>query len=140
MQEPTSLISGLGLTLCFLINSTMPHLPSVASPKISKSLSVIGFVIVYLSYRIELPTTDCLIFFSCKIYHALIFNIAGRCNLCCFFDGTCHFCGFDIQVRLLPSLTSHSIYHNRAPTCLQLPLTLKINIRNFVLNTWSLRL
>ena len=28
----------------------------------------------------------------------------------------------------------------KAPTCLQLPLTLKINIRNLVLNSWSLRL
>ena len=85
-------------------------------------------------------------FFFCKIllclgfFVSISFNITGPCNLCCFFDGTCHLRGFDVQAWLLPSLTSLSIYPSRAPTCLQLPLTLKINIRNLVLSTWSLRL
>ena len=105
MQELTSLISGFGLTLCFLINRTMPHLPSVASAKISKSLSVIGFVFLSaLALGSNFERQIVLMFFSCKIFSCLgfsvfiSFNIAGPCNLCCFFDGACHFCGFDVQV------------------------------------------
>ena len=48
--------------------------------------------------------------------------------------------GFDVQVWLLTGLTSRSINPSRAPTCLQLPLALKLNITNLVLNTESLRL
>ena len=135
-----SLISGFGLTLCFLINNTMPYLPLVASVKISKSLSVIGFVFLSTSAHESNFERQTVLFFSCLgFFVSISFNIADACNLCCFFDGTCHFCGFDVQVWLLPSLTSCSIYHTRPQQCLQLPLTLKIN-RNLVLNTWSLRL
>ena len=118
MQKLMSLISGFGLTLCFLINHTTPHLQSVASAKYLSHYQLLGllFCLLYLSDQ-TLNSKLFLLFFSCKIFSCLgfcisvSFNIAGPCNICCFFDKTCHFCGFDIQIWF------GQIYHSRAPTC-----------------------
>ena len=106
-----SLIFGFGLTLCFLINNTMPYLPLVASVKISKSLSVIGFVFLSTSAHGSNFERQTVLFFSCLgFFVSISFNIADACNLCCFFDGTCHFCGLTYksdcyQVLLLARYT-----------------------------------
>ena len=83
----------------------MPHLSSVASAKISKSLSVIGFVFLStLALGSNFEQETVLLFFSCKIFSyleffvSISFDIAGPCNLCCFFDRTFHSCGFEVQV------------------------------------------